>query len=173
MSSHFFGIQPKPDGKTLFTSDVDGRNALHSLQPILDLLFSQIGHFQGRESIAAHANPNNRPSVRVLFGDDWLVDVFGQAAPNSGDPVSDILCSDVDVTGEIELNGDVTNLFPTLTAQRLDASDVVDGFFQAFGNFRLDHGGVGAWIHRRHIDDGRINVGQFTNGKLSEADGTK
>ena len=173
MGSHFFRVQPQANGKALFASNENGGNSFNGLEAILDLLLREIGHFKRRESIAAHPDPHDRARIGILLGNHGLIDVLRKATPDTGNAIPHILGCDIDVTGEIELDGDVADLFATLTGQGLDAGHIVDDFFQTLGDFGFDHRGVGSGVDGGNVDNGRINVREFADWQATQADGPK
>ena len=160
---HFFRIEPEPHGEALFAGDPDAGDALDDLEAVLDLHFGKASEFERRVARAVQTEPDNRECVRFLLGNDGLANVQRQVAAHARDAVAHVLRAQVDVTREIELDGDAADLLAALAGERLDPFDVVDLFLQPLGDFGFDDGRVRAGINGRHADNRRIDVRQLAH----------
>ncbi|MFM1944831.1 MAG: hypothetical protein RI897_3813 [Verrucomicrobiota bacterium] len=111
--------------------------------------------------------------IGLLFRDDGFEDIVGEEATDAGDAVADVLGGEVDIAGEVEFDGDITDLFAAGAGEGFDAFDIIDGFFESFCDFGFDDLGIGAGVDCGDVDDRGVDIGQFADGEATEADDTE
>ena len=167
---HACGVEPEAHGEAFLAADDDGGDAGDGLEAGLDDAFGDGAELERGMARAVHGDPEDGLGVRVLLGHDGLEDVVGKGAADAADAVANVLGGEVDLAGELELDGDVGDLLAGLGGEGADALDVVDGFLKALRDLGLDDLGVGAGIDGGDGDDGRVDVRQLADGQSAKGD---
>ncbi len=83
------------------------------MQTILDDAVGVVGHLQVRMPVRRERKIHNRLRISFRLGDDRLLDLVGQPAAHTPDPVADIGSSCILIAIQLELNDDETSLLPS------------------------------------------------------------
>ena len=151
------GIEQQLDFAFPLALEGDRADALQRLEVLLDLL---VDDFRDLFLVARPIDGEHQNGLRigVHFLDHRRLGVARELVDDGGDFVADVLSGRLDVALEREIDGDLGTAHVGIRPQLVNAADRVDGFFNPFGDLRLDLLGACAGQLDEHVDDGDVGL---------------
>src|SRR5262249_29462014 len=167
MAVELFGVEQDLNLAVAPAGDVNGRDAVHSLQRAFDLL---IGDFSDLAQAPRPADDQRKDRVRfgIGLGDDGRLDVGRHLAHRQRHFLAHVLRGVFHLAVEHEAAGDAraaVHYHDFQFVQTADAAQLLfDGQYDLAGHFV----GAGARQPDAHADDGRIGLGKEVDAEVHE-----